>query len=113
MERPQILVQENTICTAGAISETPERRAERLRLWGRRHWLQGSPVQLSTEDTELFRFAVKAWHVNIQGLEAHASELAARLRLEESKPLLVCINQSFLEPLGYIIELEGFSVAAR
>lgn len=67
---------------------------------------------MTAEDAAVFSSAVSFWHVNIQGLEAHASELAARLRLEKVKPMLICINESFLEPLVHV-ELEGYSVAAR
>ena len=90
----------------------PGRHAERLRVWQEMQLLRSNPKQLSNEDAELFRSSVKVWHVNIQGLEAHATELAARLRLEVTKPLLICINESFLEPLVHI-ELEGYSVVAR
>jgi hypothetical protein len=62
----------------------PGKRAERLRVWQQWQWLRGNPGQLSNEDADFFRSSVKVWHLSIQGLEAHATELAARLRLEET-----------------------------
>ena len=52
-------------------------------------------------------------HVNIRGLLSHVAELTARLRLMEVKPVLLCINETFLDPSVEEVDVEGYTIVAR
>ena len=52
-------------------------------------------------------------HVNIQGLRSHLAELTAVIRLCESPPDVVCVNETFLDDGVGTIELEGYEVVGR
>ena len=53
------------------------------------------------------------WHNNIRGFAKNAIQLAARIRLAERKPDLVCLNESFLDEATEEVVLEGYVVVAR
>ena len=52
-------------------------------------------------------------HCNIRGWLTHNAELAAHLRILQPRPLLVCVNESFLDQSVQEITLEGYSLVGR
>ena len=56
---------------------------------------------------------VCVWHCNIQSFHMHCAELAARIRLADHKPDVICLNETNLQPFTEFIEVEGYVVAAR
>ena len=56
---------------------------------------------------------VCVWHCNIQSFHMRCAELAARIRLAECKPDVICLNETNLQPFTEFIEVEGYVVAAR
>jgi hypothetical protein len=52
-------------------------------------------------------------HINIQGFLSHAAELVAYIRLLRRPPMIICVNESFLDKSVKDVELEGYEVSAR
>ena len=53
------------------------------------------------------------WHLNVRGWKSKAAELTALIRLEEEKPAVVCITETFLDRSTGEVCLEGYELAAR
>ena len=53
------------------------------------------------------------WHVNIQGLRSSVAELVARIRLASKPPMILCLNETFLNQSIGEVEVEGFDLIAR
>ena len=52
-------------------------------------------------------------HVNIQGLISSCAELVARIRLMDTKPGLISVNETFLNRSVDTVEIEGYQLIAR
>jgi exonuclease III len=52
-------------------------------------------------------------HVNIRGYASKSDELQARIKLMEDRPLLICINETFLDQSTEEVSFEGYETAAR
>jgi len=52
------------------------------------------------------------WHINIQGLRSHVAELAARLRMREQTPHVLCYNETFLEESVEDVQIESYMAIA-
>jgi hypothetical protein len=52
-------------------------------------------------------------HVNIRGLKSHMAELCAVVRLRDSKPDIICINETFLDASTEYIAPEGYATIGR
>ena len=57
------------------------------------------------------RFSV--WQCNIRGFVSKAVQLAARVRLAQKKPDVICLNETFLDKSIEDVVLEGYVVVAR
>ena len=51
--------------------------------------------------------------MNVQGLVSHAAEIAGRLRLLPKPPMLLCINETFLDKSIGEVQIEGYSCISR
>ncbi len=56
---------------------------------------------------------VDIMHCNIRGWISHNAELAAVVRRLDRKPLLACLNETFLDKAVQQISLEGYSLIGR
>jgi hypothetical protein len=52
-------------------------------------------------------------HVNIRGYLSHLTMLSARLQLLQSKPQILCLNETFLNKATPFIYIEGYECIAR
>ena len=64
-------------------------------------------------DAEVWEEVVDILHVNIQGAISSWAELTATLRSLKRKPLLVCLNETFLDESTKELTLEGYVEVAR
>ena len=52
-------------------------------------------------------------HLNMRGYISHIAEVAAMIRLMHQKPIIVCLNETFLTRVVEEVELEGYQVLVR
>ena len=52
-------------------------------------------------------------HANVRGWLTNSAELTAAIRMTEPKPVLVCVNETFLTKAIESISIEGYSVVGR
>lgn len=56
---------------------------------------------------------VSIMQVNIRGLISHAAELVGRLRLLPTLPLMLCLNETFLNKSVGEVPVEGYTCVSR
>ena len=65
----------------------------------------------STSSVESHRVTIL--HCNIRGFVCHSAELAGRLSLLTEKPMLVALNETFLDEAVKDIKLAGYALVSR
>ena len=77
----------------------------------------GSAVEVAEgsheqNDESQIRRMLVVWHVNIQGLRSSVAELVARIPLACITPMILCLNETFLDHSIGEVEVEGFDLIA-
>ena len=68
----------------------------------------------AVDDTNVFQEeTVEVLHCNIRGWISHSAELAATIRLAATRPLMVCVNETFLDKTVEDVALEGYCLIGR
>ena len=69
--------------------------------------------QRGAEPATFRRADFTVWHCNVQGFASSSAELAARVRLADTAPVLICLNETFLDRSVEQVSMEGYAVVAR